>query len=138
MKPSYTTGRKNPWNQAYGGYGTWTHENGNNINQYFGNSGINNSPYIGVTSVATPRSVWNILCATRDTNNLSWYIDGSLSSTRSNPYGVLANTSANIWIGNGYAGLWEGQIAVVIAYKRALTASEVQQIFNNLRSRYGL
>lgn len=138
MKHSYTTGRKNPWNQAYGGYGTWTHENGININQYFGNSGINNPPYIGVTSATTPRDVWNILCATRDTNNFSWYINGALSSTRSNPYGVLANTAANIWIGNGYAGRWEGQIAVVIAYKRALNASEVQQIFNNLRGRYGL
>ena len=32
MYTTYTSGRRNPWDQAYGGYGTWTHEQGDNIN----------------------------------------------------------------------------------------------------------
>jgi hypothetical protein len=43
MRHSYTSGRKNPWDQAYAGYGTWTHEQGDSISQYFGNGGANNN-----------------------------------------------------------------------------------------------
>lgn len=138
LKHSFTTGRKNPWNQAYGGYGTWTHENGTFINQFWGNSGVNNSPYTSFPSATTTTNVWNFMCATRDTSSASWYLNGALNSTRSNPYGKLASTSANILIGNGYAGWWQGEISVIKAYNRALTATEVQQIFNKLRGRYGL
>lgn len=138
MRHTYTTGRRNPWNQAYAGYGTWTHENGENINQYFGNGGGDNTPYIGVTSPATPRNVWNVMCATRSTTEFKWYINGVLSSTTSNPYGVLANTPANILIGNGYAGFWQGDMAMVTAYTRTLSDSEVSRNFNAISGRFGL
>jgi len=138
MRHTYTTGRRNPWNQAYAGYGTWTHENGENINQYFGNGGGDNTPYIGVTSPATPRNVWNVMCATRSTTEFKWYINGVLSSTTSNPYGVLANTPANILIGNGYAGFWQGDMAMVTAYTRTLSDIEVLRNFNAISGRFGL
>lgn len=138
LRHSYTSGRKNPWNQAYAGYGTWTHEEGSTMSQYFGNGGGDNSPYIGISSAATPRNVWNFMCATRDTSVHKWYINGQLSSTTSNPYGTLATTSANISIGNGYAGLWIGDMSVIIAYTRALSSNEVLQNYNALRGRYGL
>ena len=138
MRHNFTTGRRNPWNQAYGGYGTWTHESGNSINQYFGNAGIDNSPYIGVTSSATPRNVWNIICSTRDGANQKWYLNATLTSTTANPYGTLANTAANITIGSGYAGYWQGDMAVVLAYNRAISATEVQQLFDKYKGRYGL
>jgi len=38
MYHNFTSGRRNPWDQAYGGYGTWTHESGNFINHYFGDA----------------------------------------------------------------------------------------------------
>jgi hypothetical protein len=138
MRHSYTLGRKNPWNQAYGGYGTWTHENGENINQYFGNAGSNTTPYIGVTSAATPRNVWNVMCATRSTTEFKWYINGTLSSTTANPYGTLATTAADITVGNGYAGYWQGDMSRVTAYTRALTDAEVLQNFQVIRSQYGI
>jgi|694.fasta_scaffold01731_17 hypothetical protein len=138
MRHTYTVGRRNPWNQAYAGYGTWTHEQGENISQYFGNGGGDNTPYIGVTSPNTPRSVWNVMCATRSTSEFKWFINGSLSSTTANPYGTLANTSANILIGNGYAGYWQGDMSMVTAYTRALTDSEVAQNFNAIRGRFGI
>jgi len=138
MRHSYTSGRRNPWNQAYAGYGTWTHEQGENISQYFGNGGADNEPYIGVGSPATPRNVWNVMCATRSTSEFKWYINGVLSSTTANPYGVLANTPANITIGNGYAGYWQGDMSRVTAYTRALSDAEVAQNFQAIRATYGL
>lgn len=138
MRHSYTSGRRNPWNQAYAGYGTWTHEQGDSISQYFGDGGGDNSPYIGPGSATTPRNVWNFMCSTRDTSQQKWYINDSLSSTTSHSYGVLATTSANILIGYGYAGYWQGDMAMVLAYTRALSDAEVLQNFNVLRKRFGL
>lgn len=138
MKHSFIAGRRNPWDQAYGGYGTWTHESGNSINQYIGNAGANNSPYIGIGSPATPRDVWNFMCSTRDVSNQKWYINGAYSSTRANPYGVLAYTAADIRIGRGYAGYWEGNMSIVMAYDTALSESQVKQIFEALRGRFGV
>jgi hypothetical protein len=138
MRHTYTSGRRNPWDQAYGGYGTWTHEQGDSITQFYGNAGANDNPYVGVSSPATPRSVWSVLCAVRSTTQFKWYLNGSLSNTSSNPYGVLANTPANITIGNGYAGFWQGDMAMVTAYTRALTDAEVAQNFNAIRGRFNL
>lgn len=138
MKHTYTSGRRNPWNQAYAGYGTWTHEQGENITQFYGNGGGDSSPYVGVTSAATPRSVWNFMCASRNTSTFNWYLNDSLSSSSANPYGVLTASTANILIGNGYAGLWQGDMAFVLAYTTALSAVQVTQNFNAIRGRYGV
>ncbi len=138
MRHSYTSGRRNPWNQAYAGYGTWTHEQGESISQYFGDGGGDNSPYIGPGSATTSRNVWNFMCSTRNTSEQKWYLNDGLSSTTSHSYGTLATTSANILIGYGYAGYWQGDMAMVIAYTRALSAEEVSQNFNTLRKRFGV
>lgn len=136
LRHTYTSGRRNPWNQAYGGYGTWTHEQGEYISQYFGDYGADGSPYVGITSPTTPRNVWNVMCATRDINQHKWYINGTLSSTTTNPYNTLTYTGANIYIGNGYAGYWQGDMALVMAYSRTLSDSEVMDNFNTFRGRF--
>jgi hypothetical protein len=57
----------------------------------------------------------------------------------SNPYGTLANTTSNITIGRGYTGVsWVGRIAIIQAYNKALTATEVSQNFNAQKGRFGL
>lgn len=138
LKHTFTTGRRNPWDQAYGGYGTWTHESGSYINHYYGDAGINGSPYVGRGSPTTPRGVWNIICSVRSQLITTWYINGVGASSVENPYGDLVATSANITIGKGYAGFWEGEMAAVYAYTKALTAQEVRQLFNATRGRYGI
>jgi hypothetical protein len=138
MRHSYTSGRRNPWDQAYAGYGTWTHEQGENISQYFGDGGGNNSPYIGTGSPLTPRNVWNFMCSTRNVNQQSWYINNSAPSTTVHSYGTLTTTSANITIGNGYAGYWQGDMSMILAYTRALTAVEIIQNFNAVRGRFNI
>ena len=124
----FTTGRRNIWNQAYGGFGTWTHENGSNINYYFGDSGANAQPYTSGNSQTTVRGQWNMLCVTRDLTTVNWYQNGVLTSTRSNPYGSLTNTTAGVTIGTGYTGTrWQGKMSKILAYTKALTPSEVLQ-----------
>jgi hypothetical protein len=138
MRHTYTSGRRNPWNQAYGGYGTWTHEQGDNISQYFGDAGTDNNPYIGISSASTPRGVWNIMATARDVTQHRWYINGSLSVTTNHSYGELAATPANITIGNGYAGYWQGDLAYIAVYNRALSQTEITQLTAVLRTRFNL
>ncbi len=133
-----TTGRRNIWDQAYGGYGTWTHEAGLNINYYYGNAGSNTQPYTSRNSGNTPRGVWNHITITRSLTTVSWYINGVLVNSGSNSYGVLATTPQRVWLGAGYAGYWQGRMGSVMAYSRALTATEVLQNFNASKTKYGL
>ena len=127
----FTSGRRNIWNQAYGGFGTWTHEQGGYINYYFGDSGANARPYVSANSSTTVRGQWNMLCVTRDLTTINWYQNGVLTSTRSNPYGSLTNTTAGVTIGTGYTGnRWQGKMSKILAYTKALTPSEVLQNYH--------
>jgi len=138
MYHTFTTLRRNPWNQAYGGYGTWTHESGANINSYFGDSGGDNVPYIAVNSGSTPTSVWTMLTFTRDTTNHQWYKNDVPGGEGSHSYGGLTTTTANISIGNGYAGRWSGDIGLVMAYQKRLNSSKVAEVFEATRGRFGI
>lgn len=135
---TFTTLRRNIWNQAYGGYGTWTSELGNSINYYYGNAGIDSTPYTQLNINPTPRGVWNYLVITRNTTTVAWYINGTLNISATNPYGVLATTTQPITIGDGYVDNWQGRMAIIQAYSRALTAQEVLQNYNATKTRFGL
>ena len=131
--------RRNPYNQAYGGYGTWTHEVNGSIAYYYGTSGGNAVPYTAQNSGFTvAQNELACVCHTRNISTVSWYKNGVQSVTGSNVYGVLPTTAANIIFGSGYAGAYYGKIYAVRVYNRALTAAEVQQNFNATRSRYGI
>lgn len=139
MNHNVTTGRPNPWNQAYGGYGTWTHESGSNINYYYGTAGVDSTPYTNLTSGSTPASTWIAMCCTRSNSVVNWYLNTTNQSTATNPYGVLPNTVGNIQIGLGYTGnYWNGNISMILVYTRALSSNEVAQNFNAVRGRYGI
>lgn len=132
--------RRNPYNQAYGGAGTITHESNTNLNYYYGTSGVNNTPY---TSHGSPFSVVNgetaMIAITRDPANTAWYKNGTLSGTRANPYGagVVSGTSP-ILIGTGYTTGFIGNLNCVMVYNRALSEYQIAQNFDAMRNRYGL
>ena len=137
---SPSTARRNPYNQAYAGAGTITHEYDTNFNYFYGTGGGDNSPYTNHTS---PFSVGvgetAMICITRNTSQTAWYKNGVLGNTLSNPYGASVVTGTNnITIGSGYAGSFGGYIYAVQIYNKALSESEVQQNFNALRTRYGV
>ena len=124
------SGRRNIWNQAYGGYGTWTHEQGGGVNYYFGDAGSNNQPYVGRGSSAIPKNRWTLVTSTRDITTQKWYINQNNTQTTSNPFGVLATTTADCLIGYGYTGTyWAGKMSKMMTWDKALTQDEINTIF---------
>jgi len=93
-------------------------------------------PIMEYSSPSTPRNRWNILATVRNISNYQWYYDGISTGVSSNPYAVLTDSSANITIGNGYAGYWQGDMGMVLMYRRALTTDEILQTYNVIRLRY--
>lgn len=137
---SPSSARRNPYNQAYAGAGTITHENDTNFNYFYGTQGGNGTPY---TSHTSPFSVvvgeTAQIAITRNTSITAWYKNGALGNTQANPYGgtVLTGTS-DITIGNGYAGYFGGNLYIVQIYNRALTADEIAANYAAYRGRYGI
>ena len=139
-KPTAAATRRNPYNQAYGGGGTITHEIAGGFNYYCGTSGINGTPYSGFSSSFTvvPNEIAYVTLV-RSPSNITWYKNGVYSNTATNPYGVgVVTGTQNITIGYGYAGGVVGEISVMQIYNRALTDDEVLQNFNSLRGRFGI
>lgn len=137
---SPSSARRNPYNQAYAGGGTITHENDTNFSYYWGQGGGDNSPYQGFgSSFSVVVGETAMICLTRNASTVSWYKNGVLVNSTSNPYGTNVLTGTNpITIGSGYAGQFGGNIYSVMIYNRALIAAEVSQNFNAHRGRYGL
>ena len=64
--------------------------------------------------------------------------DTSFTSTNNETITAAEAATHNITIGKGYAGHFNGQVALVKIYDTALTTAEVVQSFNNIRGRVGL
>lgn len=136
---TFTVGRRNIWDQAYGGYGTWTHEQGTYIAYYYGDSGVNNVPYTALGSTSTPTGQWNCMTSVRDVSNIVFYTNTTAGASMVNAYADQPVTSANIQIGLGYTGVyWEGFMGPILVYDKALTQVEIQQNYNAIKSRFGL
>lgn len=132
------TVRRNPWNQHYGGYGTWTDEIAGHTNHYFGDTGGNSSPYVSCSTSSGETSTWKVLTVTRNMEKQFAYKNGIQESEVTNPYGQLTTDTGDITIGNGYTNFFVGRIAMVLAYSRALHPYEVAVNFQAIRGRFGL
>jgi hypothetical protein len=64
------------------------------------------------------------------------YKNGVLDGSWTGAFGTLSGNY--FWIGNGYNGYTNIQVYNTKLYNRALSAQEVSQNFNALRSRYGI
>lgn len=140
LKPLENDGfRRNPYNQAYGGYGTWTHETSGAINYYYGDGGGNASPYIGHgSSFTVAQNELACVATTRNTSQSIWYKNGVAYNSYTHSFGELTSHTSSITIGTGYAGRYLGDIYAVRLYNRALSADEIAQNFNAMRRRYGI
>ncbi len=132
------SGRRNFWDQAYGGSGTMTHEQGGGISYYYGSNGANGGSYKGFGSSAIPGNTWAHFAVSRYTGGAKWYINGINTQTTTDGYTPMAtNTTANIRIGLGYTGVYlKANISVIHAYTRGLSDSEVLQNYNALKGRF--
>ena len=128
-------------NSISGGY-TWVVSYGNNSGSQSRFIGINGSTYYfggygnDITASGVPLNTWFNMVGVYDGTNASMYINGVLVS---GPTAKTWNTTANnAQIGrqtNG-AQYWNGNIAQVQIYNKALTALEVKQNYNALKGRY--
>lgn len=80
---------------------------------------------------------WHLLTWVNDPNyTMRMYVDGKLDSN------VANSTSGNLnpvdVIGGSWTAKFDGSIAALKIYDKALTTAEVQQNFNALRSRFGI
>jgi len=130
--------RRNPYNQAYGGGGTWTHEGNGTINYYFGTAGTNNSPFTNLTSVAVAPNEWAVMTSVRTPSTILWYKNGVQTNSRSNPYGILTTGTQDILIGDGYAGNYNGNIGFCFVWDRALNPTEILTYYDRTKFRFGL
>jgi hypothetical protein len=144
MKPGTgsNSARRNPYNQAYGGSGTITHEVGQGFNYYFGTNGGNSTPYVGKSSsftVAPNEIAFVAFTRNQDTNTVSFYKNGVLTNTTdAGGYASTANGNSPILIGTGYTTNFIGELPVVTVYNKELSPSEIKQNFNALRGRFGI
>jgi hypothetical protein len=147
LRPTEDDGnRRNPYNQAYGGSGTITHEPAGNFNYYYGTNGANASPYVGKGSGFTvgegPNNELAMITVVRDqdANITRWYKNGVWDGNTSDAgsYKRTANGSSNILIGLGYTNYYVGSIYEVMVYNQGLSDVAVKQIYEATRSKYGV
>jgi hypothetical protein len=81
---------------------------------------------------------WHHIVGTYDGTTLSLYRNGSLVGTPATTTGNITNTSKSLTIGVRGGNYFGGRISNTKIYNRALTAAEISQNFNALRSRYGI
>ena len=116
---------------------TWLMENPGNtmrIRFYLSNSGD-----VACSDSATHAlNTWYHFVGTYDGTNMKFYRNGQLRNTVAGS-GTLGGASANHVIGS-YSGAYfsQGQIPIVKIYNRTLSATEIEQNFNALRTRYGI
>lgn len=134
--------RRNPYNQAYGGSGTITHEPAGHFNYYFGTHGGNSQPYVGKGSGFTVLSnELACICVTRSQslNKCDWYKNGSLITTsNAGGYASTNNGTSAIWIADGYTNNFIGNIYSVYVYNKYFTSDDVQQMYQSTRYRFGM
>lgn len=132
--------RRNPYNQAYGGSGTITHEKSGGFSYYFGTNGGNGQPYVGRgSSFTVVENELSFITVTRNqtTNVTNWYKNGTLTNTsNAGGYATTTNGNSNITIGDGYAGNFVGDIFDVKVYNRGLTDEEVLIIYESTKLKY--
>ena len=81
---------------------------------------------------------WHHIVATYDGTTLSLYRNGSLVGTPATSTGNITNTSKTLTIGVRGGQYFGGRISNSKIYNKALTAAEIQQNYNALKSRFGL
>jgi hypothetical protein len=84
--------------------------------------------------------VWYNITITLDSSSLNFYLNGSLSQSKSSTGTISYNGSANLQLGKwtGGSSYFEGSVANAKVYNRALSASEVLQNYNTSKSRFGI
>lgn len=101
-------------------------------------SDVNNFGVTGTTTLNTTN--YYQLCCTIDTNTVKVYVNGAEEASSTQAFTIGSwNTAPTIGRRGSLAQRYfPGNIDLVSVYNRVLTATEIRQNFNALRSRYGI
>lgn len=132
----------NPVNTS--GYGNIFSKNYNSGYRF--RIGINNELWWYVSGNAAvsnynlvPNNTWSQVVVSGDSSGLKAYVNGALVASNSTAYAPTAANTSSALIGTlGGAETFNGKIASIQVYNRALSAAEVQQNFNAFRGRFGI
>ena len=125
------------WNYPYMSYGV----------EYIGitdtitfSLGFTDNTFDYTNAAAYGNNRWFYFAATYDQSNVKVYIDGALITTRAETK-TLYNSTADFYIGainTSSQYPFNGNIAQVSIYNKALAAAEIQQNFDAFRGRFGI
>jgi hypothetical protein len=95
------------------------------------------SEYVGTTALSNNQ--WYFLAVTYSTSQLKLYLNANLEATSNSPTGIVYG--GDIRLGDGIGGAQQhlqGYIGDYIHYDRVLDATEITNIYNALKGKYGL
>jgi hypothetical protein len=134
----------NRWTYSTGSYRQWSIDSGgvaNRINFRISSNGTDGGS-IGIFSTnALYSSGWHNICGTWNGSVMILYIDGGLVAGPTSITTMVSTPGQKTFIGGGNLGTdfpMSGNISQAQIYNRALTATEVLQNYNALKSFYGL
>ena len=115
---------------VYGNHGFIIQQNGPFFAaSYF--TGLFGVPPTVFSSTATDKT-WHHMAATRDNNELKFYIDGVLIGTAPTPAGAGPYPALDKYLlGHAFDNYWKGAMDDLRFYSRVLSASEVNTLANN-------
>jgi fibronectin type 3 domain-containing protein len=134
-------GRQNPLGKAYGGEFDLTMETSGQLSYYHGSAGGNSSPYMNCyaynifsnNALVHVTIVRNVAAKT-----VTIYKNGIAQTTYCSGWVNPSPSDRNLMIGYEYAGYWQGRIDDVRIYARALSSSEVSNLYNGINITDGL
>jgi hypothetical protein len=100
-----------------------------------------NNTYVSQQITVSNITVWNMYACSWDGTNINAYLNGALinSGVKTGPLNTSDTGVIEIGRDDGLGGrVFNGNIAQVSIYNRALSAAEVSQNYNALRGRYGI
>ena len=133
LKPFSFNARRNPYNKAYGGTGTFTLEPNQVMTYFYGVSGTDSGPYGAYqTTSLLALNEWSNLVLTRNlvTLKVRFFFNGLLDVTLNAEHTTASIDSLSAKIGDGYTSPFHGVIDDFRIYDRALSAEEVQALYN--------
>lgn len=131
--------RQNPFNQAYGGWGTMTQETSGAISYYMGSNGGNGSPYENERSQSDQSSngVWVYNTAQRQPHSnyqVVWYKNGSYNGNSFYPGDPIVINDRTFTIGDGYVNPINGIMDEFRIENNLRSNGEIATEYNNMNS----
>jgi hypothetical protein len=138
FKKPHGSGYKGLVDKGRDGYGAWSLNVDETANTATFKAHISGNSRLIVASSSYGNDIWTYVCGVYDGTNLLIYQNGTLSNSASYS-GTIGTNSVSVRVGSANDGLYfNGNIAHASIYNRALSASEIQQNFNALRTRFGI